>query len=32
MSAMQQVEDNVTNAGTLGVGALTEEELPSRAS
>ena len=28
---MQQVEENVTNAGTSGVGVLTEEGLPSRA-
>jgi hypothetical protein len=30
-SMMQQVEENVTNVGTSGSGALTEEGLPSRA-
>lgn len=31
MSTVQQVEENVTNVGTSGAGALTEEGLPSRA-
>ena len=31
MNTMQQVEENVTNAGTSGAGVLTEEGLPSRA-